>query len=86
MPVARLSRLATLVLRCALLLAAALPLPPAAAQGSPPPGLDSSACAVLWQVTAAPGGCLVRFEVPWWATAYLPVCSAALGRIDTLLR
>ena len=38
------------------------------------------------QVTAAPGGCRIRFEVPWWATAYLPVCSAALGRIDALLR
>jgi len=38
------------------------------------------------QVTAAPGGCRVRFEVPWWATAYLPVCAAALVRIDTLVR
>ena len=38
------------------------------------------------QVTEAPGGCRVRFEVPWWATAYLPVCAAALVRIDTLLR
>jgi hypothetical protein len=53
MPVARLSRLATLALRCALLLAA--PLPAAAAQGSPPAGPDSSACALLWQITAAPG-------------------------------
>ena len=38
------------------------------------------------QVSEAPGGCRVRFEVPWWASAYLPVCGAALGRIDTLLR
>ena len=38
------------------------------------------------QVTAAAGGCRVRFEVPWWATAYLPVCAAALTRIDTLVR
>jgi hypothetical protein len=38
------------------------------------------------QVLAAPGGCRVRFEVPWWATAYLPVCSAALGRIEKLVR
>ncbi|MCB0941263.1 MAG: SRPBCC family protein [Mycobacterium sp.] len=26
-------------------------------------------------------GCRVRFEVPWWASAYLPVCAVALGRI-----
>ena len=26
-------------------------------------------------------GSRVRFEVPWWATAYLPVCAVALGRI-----
>jgi len=38
------------------------------------------------QVVEAPGGCRVRFEVPWWATAYLPVCAAALGRIDKLVR
>ena len=58
MPVAHLShfaRLATLALRCALLLAAALSPPDAAAQGSPPAGPDTSACAVLWQITAAPG-------------------------------
>jgi uncharacterized protein YndB with AHSA1/START domain len=36
------------------------------------------------QVTAAPGGCRVRFEVPWWASAYLPVCSVALRRIERL--
>ncbi|WP_454699347.1 SRPBCC family protein [Arthrobacter humicola] len=26
-------------------------------------------------------GCRVTFTVPWWAPAYLPVCSAALRRI-----
>ena len=36
------------------------------------------------QVTAAPGGCRVRFEVPWWAAPYLAVCSVALGRIEVL--
>ena len=58
MPVAhlsRLARLATLALRCALLLTAALAPPGAAAQGSAPAGPDTSACAVLWQITAAPG-------------------------------
>jgi uncharacterized protein YndB with AHSA1/START domain len=38
------------------------------------------------EVIAAPGGCVVRFETPWWAAAYLPVCAAALARIDKLLR
>lgn len=37
-------------------------------------------------VCAAPGGCRVRFDVPWWATAYLPVCGAALGTIERLAR
>jgi len=37
------------------------------------------------QVTAAPGGCRVRFEVPRWATAYLPVCAVALSRIESAL-
>ena len=37
------------------------------------------------QVTEAAGGCRVRFEVPWWAMAYLPVCAAALSRIDRLV-
>ena len=37
------------------------------------------------QVTASPGGCRVRFEVPWWATAYLPVCAVALSRIGSAL-
>lgn len=58
MPVAhlsRLARLATLALHSALLLAAALSPPGAAAQGSPPVGPDTRACAVLWQITATPG-------------------------------
>jgi hypothetical protein len=38
------------------------------------------------EVIAAPGGCRVRFEVPWWATAYLPLCAAALVTIDKLAR
>lgn len=37
------------------------------------------------QVTATPGGCRVRFEVPWWGSAYLPVCSVALVRIERLV-
>lgn len=37
------------------------------------------------QVTAEPGGCRVRFEAPWWAAAYLPVCAAALARIEKLV-
>lgn len=37
------------------------------------------------EVVAVGGGCLVRFDVPWWALAYLPVCAAALRRIDTLV-
>lgn len=36
------------------------------------------------QVAGSADGCQVRFEVPWWAMAYLPVCAAALGRIDRL--
>jgi hypothetical protein len=36
------------------------------------------------QVNAAPGGCRVRFEVPWWAAAYLPVCAVAVSRIDRM--
>jgi uncharacterized protein YndB with AHSA1/START domain len=38
------------------------------------------------QVTETVGGCRVRFEVPWWALAYLPVCATALARIDRLAR
>lgn len=37
------------------------------------------------EVTAVSGGCRVRFETPWWATAYLPVCAAALARIEKLV-
>lgn len=36
------------------------------------------------EVTGVPGGCLVRFTTPWWAAAYLPVCAAALTRIEKL--
>ena len=38
------------------------------------------------EVNAAPDGCVVRFETPWWAAAYLPVCAVALGRIARLVR
>jgi uncharacterized protein YndB with AHSA1/START domain len=37
------------------------------------------------EVNAEPGGCRVRFETPWWAAAYLPVCAVALARIDRLV-
>ena len=37
------------------------------------------------EVIEVPGGCLVRFTTPWWATAYLPVCAAALGRIEQIV-
>ncbi len=37
------------------------------------------------EVIEVAGGCRVRFETPWWATAYLPVCAAALVRIEKLL-
>jgi uncharacterized protein YndB with AHSA1/START domain len=36
------------------------------------------------EVIATPGGCRVRFDVPWWAVAYLPVCAAALAKIEAL--
>lgn len=36
------------------------------------------------EVAGAPGGCVVRFETPWWAAAYLPVCAVALRRIAEL--
>lgn len=42
--------------------------------------------ATVHEVRSVPGGCLVRFETPWWAGAYLPVCAAALVRIDRLAR
>ncbi len=38
------------------------------------------------EVLAAPGGCRVRFDVPWWAPAYLAVCAAALAAIERLAR
>ena len=37
------------------------------------------------EVIAIPGGCRVRFDTPWWAAAYLPVCAAALTRIEALV-
>lgn len=37
------------------------------------------------EVTPVEGGCRVRFDVPWWAGAYLPVCAVALARIDKLV-
>lgn len=38
------------------------------------------------EVIAVAGGCRVRFDVPWWAPAYLAVCAAALAKIDRLAR
>lgn len=38
------------------------------------------------EVIAVPDGCVVRFETPIWALGYLPVCAAALARIDRLAR
>lgn len=38
------------------------------------------------EVRAAGSGCRVRFDVPWWAVAYLPVCAAALATIERLAR
>ena len=29
-------------------------------------------------------GCLVRFDMPWWAAAYLPVCAVGLDRLAEL--
>lgn len=37
------------------------------------------------EVVEVPGGCRVRFDVPWWAPAYLPVCAAALARIEKMV-
>ena len=34
------------------------------------------------EVVPEAGGCRVRFEVPWWAVGYLPVCAAALRRLE----
>lgn len=36
------------------------------------------------EVTSTTSGCVVRFSTPWWAAAYLPVCAAALSRIEKL--
>lgn len=36
------------------------------------------------QIRPAEGGCQVRFEVPWWATAYLPVCAIGIDRLARL--
>lgn len=33
------------------------------------------------QLTTSGQGCRVRFEVPWWATPYLPVCAIGLDRL-----
>jgi uncharacterized protein YndB with AHSA1/START domain len=37
------------------------------------------------QVSVTDAGCRVRFEVPWWATGYLPVCAVALRRIEKMV-
>lgn len=37
------------------------------------------------EVTDVVGGCRVRFDVPWWALAYLPVCAVALAKIEKLV-
>lgn len=36
------------------------------------------------ELTEADGGCRVRFEVPWWAPGYLPVCALGLSRLAGL--
>lgn len=36
------------------------------------------------ELTPVDGGCQVRFEVPWWAPAYLPVCVLGLERLAKL--
>ena len=36
------------------------------------------------ELVAADGGCRVRFEVPWWAAAYVPVCAIGLDRLAGL--
>lgn len=33
------------------------------------------------ELVVADGGCRVRFEVPWWAPAYLGVCALGLSRL-----
>jgi uncharacterized protein YndB with AHSA1/START domain len=37
------------------------------------------------QVSVTNAGCRIRFEVPWWATGYLPVCAVALRRIEKMV-
>ena len=37
------------------------------------------------QVSVTRAGCRVRFEAPWWATGYLPVCAVALRRIEKMV-
>ena len=36
------------------------------------------------EVVSEGDGCRVRFEVPWWAIGYLPVCAAALRRVEKM--
>lgn len=36
------------------------------------------------RVSPTAGGCVVTFEVPWWAPGYLVVCALALRRIERL--
>lgn len=36
------------------------------------------------EVVPEGSGCRVRFEVPWWAVGYLPVCAVALQRLEKL--
>lgn len=36
------------------------------------------------ELIPADGGCHVRFEVPWWAPAYLPICALGLDRLAKL--
>lgn len=38
------------------------------------------------RVQAAPDGCRVIFDVPWWAAPYLTVCAVALARIEMLAK
>jgi hypothetical protein len=38
------------------------------------------------EVAPSQDGSTVAFGVPWWASAYLPVCAIALYRIDRMTR
>jgi uncharacterized protein YndB with AHSA1/START domain len=40
--------------------------------------------ATTHRVTPTVNGCVVTFEVPWWAPGYLAVCALALRRIGRL--